>query len=144
MASAYRMKRVRAFSFWRQPCQGVFLLDAAVSGDFPSGRSRVRGFSYGCSRVRVKGDQMTCMEHCSKYSCCIHKHTASFRHSDSVQFYSFYLMYIYILYSQGGGKQNGRNMISLAKYRSVGIFFAMICDKISNTLQKLEFKSTDI
>ena len=23
---------VRAFSFWTQPCQGIFLLDAAVSG----------------------------------------------------------------------------------------------------------------
>jgi len=29
--------RVRAFSFWMQPCQGIFLLDAALSG-----RSRVR------------------------------------------------------------------------------------------------------
>jgi len=27
-------------------CQGIFLLDAAVSGHFPSGRSRVRAFSY--------------------------------------------------------------------------------------------------
>ena len=27
-------------------CQGIFLLDAAVSGYFPSGRSRVRVFSY--------------------------------------------------------------------------------------------------
>jgi len=27
-------------------CQGIFLLDTAVSGDFPSGRSRVRGFSF--------------------------------------------------------------------------------------------------
>ena len=34
--------RVRAFSFWTQPCQGICLLDAAVSGHFPSGRSRVR------------------------------------------------------------------------------------------------------
>jgi len=33
---------VRAFSFWTQPCQGIFLLDAAVSGHFPSGRSCVR------------------------------------------------------------------------------------------------------
>jgi len=38
--------RIRAFSFWKQPCQGIFLLDAAVSGHFPSGRSRVRAFSY--------------------------------------------------------------------------------------------------
>jgi len=27
-------------------CQGIFLLDAAVSGHFPSGRSRVRAFSF--------------------------------------------------------------------------------------------------
>ena len=37
---------VRAFSFWTQPCQGIFLLNAAVSGHFPSGRSRVRAFSF--------------------------------------------------------------------------------------------------
>ena len=30
-------------------CQGIFLLDAAVSGHFPSGRSRVRAFSYWMS-----------------------------------------------------------------------------------------------
>ena len=45
-ASAYRMEHVRAFSFWTQLCQGIFLLDAAVSGQFPSGRSRVRAFSF--------------------------------------------------------------------------------------------------
>jgi len=45
-ASAYRTERVRAFSFWMQPCQGIFLLDAAVSGHFPSGHSRVREFSF--------------------------------------------------------------------------------------------------
>jgi len=33
--------RVRAFSFWTQPCQGIFLLDAAVSGHFPTGRIRM-------------------------------------------------------------------------------------------------------
>jgi len=27
-------------------CQGIFLLDVAVSGHFPSGRSRVRAFSF--------------------------------------------------------------------------------------------------
>jgi len=27
-------------------CQGIFLLDAAVSGHFPSGRNRVRAFSF--------------------------------------------------------------------------------------------------
>jgi len=61
-------------------CQGIFLLDAAVSGHFPSGRSRVRAFSFwtqpcqgiflldaavsghfpsGCSRVRANGIQTT-------------------------------------------------------------------------------------
>jgi len=28
-ASAYRTERGRAFSFWRQPCQGIFLLDTS-------------------------------------------------------------------------------------------------------------------
>ena len=37
-ASAYRMERVRAFSFWTQLCQGIFLLDAAVSGQMASGQ----------------------------------------------------------------------------------------------------------
>ena len=37
---------VRVFSFWTQPCQGIFLLDAAVSGHCPSGCSCVRAFSY--------------------------------------------------------------------------------------------------
>jgi len=45
-ASAYWTERVRAFSFWMQPCQGIFLLDAAVSGYFPSGCSHVRAFSF--------------------------------------------------------------------------------------------------
>jgi len=45
-ASAYRTERGRVFSFWTQPCQGIFLLDSAVSGHFPAGRSRVRAFSY--------------------------------------------------------------------------------------------------
>jgi len=112
--------RVRAFSFWTPPCQGIFLLDAAVSGHFPSGRSRVRAFSFWtqpCQGIflldaavsgqmasgrRVSwhrgyaGCQIT--EHRSKYSHRIHKHAAASRHSDSVQFYSSYLMYIYICY----------------------------------------------
>jgi len=81
--------RVRAFSFWTQPCQGIFLLDAAVSGQMASGRhvSWHRGYT-GCQG----------MEHCSKYSCRNHKYAVGFRHSDSVQFYSLYLMYIYICY----------------------------------------------
>ena len=88
-ASAYRTERVRSFSFWTQPCQGIFLLDAAVSGQKASGRrvSWHRGHA-GCQG----------MEHRSKYSCRIRKHAVGSRHSDSVQFYSFYLMYIYICY----------------------------------------------
>ena len=39
-ASAYRTERGRASSFWTQPCHGIFLLDAAVSGHFPTGRVR--------------------------------------------------------------------------------------------------------
>ena len=81
--------RVRAFSFWTQPCQGIFLLDAAVSGQMASGRrvSWHRGYA-ACQGT----------EHRSKYLRRIHKHTAGSRHSDSVQFYSLYLMYIYICY----------------------------------------------
>jgi len=81
--------RVRAFSFWMQPCQGIFLLDTAVSGQMASRRcvSWHRGYT-GCQD----------MEHRSKYSSRIHKHAAGSRHRDSVQFYSLYLMYIYICY----------------------------------------------
>jgi len=80
---------VRAFSFWTQLCQGIFLLDAAVSGEMASGRhvSWHHGYA-GCQGT----------EHRSKYSRRIHKHAAGSRHSDSVQFYSLYLMYIYICY----------------------------------------------
>jgi len=46
MVSAYQTEHVRVFSFWTQPCQGIFLLDAAVSGHFPTGHSRVRAFSF--------------------------------------------------------------------------------------------------
>jgi len=120
MASAYRAQRVRAFSFWTQPCQGIFLLDAAVSGHFPSGRSRVRTFCFWMQPrqcifllVAAVSEQMASgrrvswhhghagcqgMEHRSKYSCRISKHAAGSRHSDSVQFYSLYLMYIYRCY----------------------------------------------
>ena len=61
--SAYRMEFGRAFSFWThgvrassfwtQPCQGIFLLDTAVSGHFPSGRSHVRVFSFWTHGVRA-------------------------------------------------------------------------------------------
>jgi len=91
--------RVRAFSFWTQPCQGIFLLDTAVSGHFPSGRSRVRANGIQTMRVMARG-YAGCQgtEHRSKYSRHIHKHAVGSRHSDSVQFYSLYLMYIYICY----------------------------------------------
>ena len=59
-ASAYRTERGRAFSFWTQPCQGIFLLDAAVSGHFPSGSSHVRAFSYWtCSDDTCHGCMVT-------------------------------------------------------------------------------------
>jgi len=80
---------VRAFSFWTQPCQGSFLLDVAVLGQMASGRcvSWHRGYA-GCEGT----------ENRSKYSRRIHKHIVGSRHSDSVQFYSLYLMHIYICY----------------------------------------------
>ena len=78
---------VRAFSFWTQLYQGIFLLGAAVSGQMASGRR----MSWHHGHAGCQGT-----EHCSKYSCGIRKHAAGSRHSDSVQFYSFYLTYIYI------------------------------------------------
>ena len=91
--------RVRAFSFWTQPCQGIFLLDAAVSGHFPSGRCHVRANGVWTTRVMACG-HAGCQgtEHRSKYTCRIRKHAAGSRHSDSVQFYSFYLMYMLLYY----------------------------------------------
>jgi len=77
---------VIAFSFWMQPCQGIFLLDTAMLGQMASGQ-RV---SWHCGYARCQD-----MEHRSKYSRCICKHAAGSRHSDSVQFNSLYLMFIY-------------------------------------------------
>jgi len=79
-ASAYRTERGRAFSFWTQPCQGIFLLDA-------SGR-----------RVSWQHGHAGCQgaERRSKYSGRIRKHAAGSRHSDSVQFYSLYLRYVHL------------------------------------------------
>jgi len=87
-------------------CQGIFLLDAAVSGHFPSGRSRVRAFSFwiqprqclflldtSMSEQMVSGRHVSwhhghtgCqgIEHGSKYSRRICKHAAGSQHSDSV------------------------------------------------------------
>ena len=80
---------VRAFSFWTQPCQGIFLLDTAMSEQMVSGQhvSWHRGHT-GCQGT----------EHHSKYSRRICKHAAGSRYSDSVQFYSLSLMYSYICY----------------------------------------------
>ena len=91
--------RVRAFSFWTQPCQSIFLLGAAVSGQMASGR-RV---SWHHGHAGCQGT-----EHRSKYSRRIHKHAVGSRHSDSVQFYSFYLMYIYICYYQTSCGNKGK------------------------------------
>jgi len=81
--------RCQGIFLWDVRCPGIFLLDAAVSGQMASGQrvSWYRGYA-GCQG----------MEHRSKYSCHIHQHVAGSRHSDSVQFYSLYLMYIYICY----------------------------------------------
>jgi len=87
-------------------CQDIFLLDGAVSGHFPSGRSRVRGFSFWAQPCQGKwrpddvchGTMVALSVNARNYSCRIRKHAAGSRHSGSVQFYSFYLMYIYICY----------------------------------------------
>jgi len=81
--------RVRPFSFWTQPCQCIFLQNATVSGKMVSGRC----VSWHHGHTGCQGT-----EHRSKYSRGIRKHAAGSRHSDSVQFYSLYLMYIYICY----------------------------------------------
>jgi len=121
-------------------CQGIFLLDAAVSGHFPSGHSRVRAFSFWtqlCQTIFLLGTavsgQMASGQHVSwhygfavcqgteyhsKYSCHIRKHAVDSRHSDSVQFYSFYLMYIYIYYSHTSRGNEGKlaNMTRRVEY----------------------------
>ena len=83
------LSHVRAFSFWTQPYQIIFLLGAAVSGQMASRRH----VSWHHGHTVCQGT-----EHRSKCSCRIRKHATGSRHSDSVQFYSFYLMYIYICY----------------------------------------------
>jgi len=115
-------ERVRAFSFWMQPCQGIsywtqpcqgiFLLDAAVSGQMASRRcvSWHRGYT-GCQGT----------EHCSQYSRRIRKHAAGSTHSDSVQFYSLYLMYIYICYyhTSRGNKGKLANTTRWVEYDAI-------------------------
>ena len=51
--------RVSAFSFWAQPCQRIFLLDAAVSKHFTSGCSRVS--ANGVQTIRVMAPQSRCL-----------------------------------------------------------------------------------
>jgi len=82
-AFSFWTHRFRAFSFWTQPCQGISLLD--VSG---------RRMSWHHGHAGCQG-----AEHRSKYySHRIRKPAVGSRHSDSIQFYSLYLMYIYICY----------------------------------------------
>jgi len=80
-------------------CQGIFLLNAAVSGQMASRRS----VSWHHGYALCQGT-----EHRSKYSCHIHKHAAGSRHSDSVKFNSFYLMYIYICYCHTSRRNKGK------------------------------------
>ena len=99
MASAYWTQCVRAFSFWTQPCQCIFLLDAAVSGHFPSGRSRVRANGIRMTRVMAPWLRWLSRHGTSQQILMSHSQTRSgFQHSDSVQFYSLCLMYINICY----------------------------------------------
>jgi len=115
-------ERVRAFSFWMQPCQGIsywtqpcqgiFFLDAAVSGQMASGRR----MSWHCGHAGCQGT-----EHCSKYSRRIRKHVAGSRHSDSVQFYSLYLRYIYICHyhTSHGNKGKLANTTRRVEYEAM-------------------------
>ena len=74
------LSRVRVLSFWTQPCQCIFLLDA-------SGRH----VSWQHGHASCQG-----VECHSKYSGRIRKHAVGSRHSDSVQSYSLYLWYIHL------------------------------------------------
>jgi len=116
-AFSFWMHSVRAFFFWTQPCQGIFLLDAAVSGQMASGRRVLwhRGYA-GCQGT----------EHHSKYSHHIHKHAAGSRYSDLVQFYSLYLMYIYICYCY----------TSVRKHQGIGSYVVRARETSPNTARK--------
>ena len=89
VAYSFWIHCVSAFSFWMQLCQGIFLLNTAVLGQMVSGRcvSWHHGYA-GCQGT----------EHCSKYLGHIHKHPVGSRYRNSVQFYSLYLIYIYLCY----------------------------------------------
>ena len=97
--------------------QGIFLLDITLSGHFPSGRTLSAYFRSGCTvsgyylleaavsgqmvfgrRVLWEHGHVGCQgtEYRSKYSGHIRKHAAGSKHSDSHQFYSLYLWYIYL------------------------------------------------
>jgi len=107
MVSAYRTECGRAFSFWThvvkafsiwmQPYHGIFLLDTAMSGYFPSGRSRVRAMASGRHVSWYRG-YAGCQgrEPRSKYSRRIHKHAVSSRYSDSVQLYYLSISNVYL------------------------------------------------
>jgi len=98
---------VTASSFWTQLCQGIFLLDAAVSGQMASGRyvSWHRGYA-GCQG----------REPCSKYLRHIHKHAASSRYSDSVQFYylSISNVHLYMLLPHFASPAQAPSVTSIA------------------------------
>jgi len=73
-------------------CHSICLPDGAWQGIFLLDTSR-RRVSWHHGHTGCQGT-----EHCSKYSLHIRKHAVGSRHSDSIQFYSLYLMYIYICY----------------------------------------------
>jgi len=66
--------RIRALSFWTQPCQGIFLLDAAMSGYFPAGRivSRQHGHA-GCQGAERRHQEKKSASGCTG---CVRTHQA--------------------------------------------------------------------
>jgi hypothetical protein len=77
---AYRTRSGRVFSYWTQPCQGIFLRDAAVSGQMASRR-----------RVLWHPGHASCQG-------TEHRNAAGSKHRDSIRLYLLYVMYIYIRY----------------------------------------------
>ena len=69
--------RVRAFSFWTQPCQGIFLLDAAVSGHFPTGRRRVSANGVRTTRVMAPRSRWRSRHGRSQHILASHSQTRS-------------------------------------------------------------------
>ena len=90
---------VTVFSFWTQLCQGILLLDPATSVHFLSGRSHISANGVRTTRVLAPWSRWLSRDRLSQQILSSHsKHVAVSRHSDSVQFYSLYLIYIYIYY----------------------------------------------